>query len=65
MKIILKTKPENIDVERLAMIIYRLRETTKFWKEHYGAGPRMAKERWEEKADEWIRENVRVDKEEW
>jgi hypothetical protein len=50
------TTDEEVKEEliELAYIMTGLRESTKKWKEHYGADNRNTMQRWEEKADAWI-----------
>jgi hypothetical protein len=45
------------EVKELAFILTGLRETTKFWQDHFGAENRNRMRRWEEKADAWIEQH--------
>lgn len=46
----------------VANILNHLRETTKFWEQHYGSEPKLQKKRWEKKADEWLSKHcIKVD----
>jgi len=60
-KIEFKNLPSEESQKKLAYILMNLRKHTKYWSEHYGAGPRLNKEYWENKADEWINDNVKTE----
>jgi hypothetical protein len=45
----------------VANILKRLRETTKFWEEHFGAHAKVAKKTWEASADKWLAEHIKVE----
>lgn len=50
------TTPEKL--EELALISHNLRHFSKIWKEYYGRDNRVNMQRWEDKMDEWLKENV-------
>lgn len=50
----------DANINELAKILFRLRETTKHWEYWHGAEAKNAKKYWEEKADVWIKKNVLI-----
>lgn len=50
------------DLAELAHIMLNLRFWSKEWHRSYGTPNRIAKERWEAKADEWIEQHKKIER---
>jgi hypothetical protein len=46
------------EFEQLAIIVKNLRYHTKYWQLHFGSNNRNNMKRWEEKADQWLCDNL-------
>jgi hypothetical protein len=52
------------ELKEMASIIYHLRQSTKQWQQVYGSAARQVKDKWEQKADEFINQHISIDYEE-
>ena len=59
----MKIKVNNIhhpetEIKALAVILVRLRQSTKHWQKHYGANNRKVMRLWEQRADQWLNDHI-------